>query len=185
MTTLDTLLTATRQELFATIQGGHPIDPAALADRQFRGVSLGMPALVDRLLWKTFLKTFHRDPETGALRGWNVRLHQDGLDAPPRPIEKAGAPFTFGHYAVRPLRPDEAPGGLRHGLMLDYGAGGNGWWDPAGALRDPLVAVHAGQTSLLLGWTYALVAGVRVSTPSYFALTPAGPLSHRADAPSA
>ena len=50
-----------------------------------RGTSLGLPALVEKLTWKTFQKTFYRDPRTGRLLGWNVRLEQDGLDAPSRP----------------------------------------------------------------------------------------------------
>ena len=61
---------------------GHPVDPAQLEGWVYRGTSLGLPSLVERLTWKTFQKAFWRDPATGRLLGWNVRLEQDGLDAP-------------------------------------------------------------------------------------------------------
>ena len=44
-----------------------------------RGISLGLPAWVERLSWKKFAKAFHRDPRTQRLRGWNVRIEQGAL----------------------------------------------------------------------------------------------------------
>ena len=167
---LDGLLSASVTELRARLEGGHRVTADALAGQAFRGVSLGLPAFIERLTWKTFCKTVHRDAETGALRGWNVRLEQTGVDGPVVYQRKRGAPVTFGHFAVVD-GPD--------GLLLDYGQGGNGF-DPTAMVRDPVVALVQGSTELLLGRSEVAVGGLRLRTPSYFALQPAGPLDHTA-----
>lgn len=161
MVTAADLLDVPRKELARLLREGHAIDAAALDDRQYKGTSLGLPAWIEALTWKTFVKTFHRDPETGALRGWNVRLEQDGVDAPTRPrTTRTGDPKTFGHYTVI-----DGPG---PGLLIKY---------KGSPLRDPLVALNPGDPSLLLGFSY-LALGVRVNTPSYFTLQADGPLQH-------
>jgi len=99
--TRDDLLAMRRPQLAAALRGGHPIDPAALDDTAYRGISLGLPRWAERLSWKTFQKTFHRDPGSGALRGWNVRVEQRGLDAASVALVRRGEPFTFGPYVVR------------------------------------------------------------------------------------
>ncbi|RLB64229.1 MAG: hypothetical protein DRI90_05055, partial [Deltaproteobacteria bacterium] len=60
------------------LTSGHSIDPRQLDDVEYRGISLGLPAIVEKLTWKKFKKVFHRDPATGVLRGWNVRMEQNG-----------------------------------------------------------------------------------------------------------
>ncbi len=155
------LLNVPRKELARLLREGHPIDPQDLDDRQYKGTSLGLPAWVDALVWKTFVKTFHRDPDTGGLRGWNVRLEQDGLDAPTRPMmTRKGVPKTFGHFSVIEY---DGPG-----LLIKY---------KANPLRDPIVALNAGSADLLLGVSY-LALGFRVPTPSYFSLEADGPLQY-------
>jgi len=183
MITRDELLSMPRRALLDVLRGGHPIDAARLDDTEFRGISLGLPAFVERLTWKTFQKVFHRDPETGHLRGWNVRIEQRGLDAESVPLRKRGAPFTFGHYRVVALDPARAPQKLATGLLIHYGLGGNAVLDPVGLARDPLVAVHEGRIDLLLGWTWLEIGPARIGTPSFFALTPERPLTHRASPP--
>jgi len=161
------LLAASRDELRALLHGGHPIAPSRLDDTVYRGISLGLPAWIERLTWKKFAKAFHRDPHTGRLRGWNVRIEQDGLDRPWRARVRDGRPWTFGHFAVV---------ADRDRLLLDYGAGGNRRRDPLGALRDPLVALRASSVELLLGWSYLAIGPARIPTPSYFLLERDGPL---------
>ncbi len=169
-----------RQELAELLQGGQPIDPEAIADREFKGTSLGLPGIVEKLTWKKFKKVFCRDQKTGALRGWNVRLEQNGLQEPCVPLKLSGGrPKTFGHYQVLPLSGYRPPLPVPHGLMLDYGRGGNKRHDPAGRLRDPIVALERGNAELLLGWTYLDLGLRRVGTPSYFTLELDGPLTHR------
>ena len=155
--------------LKAALAAGHPVDPARLENSRYRGISLGLPGWVDRLAWKTFEKDFHRDPATGALGGWNVRLEQTGWDGPPSPVMKKGAPLTFGHFAVV-----EDAGRL----LLDYGRGANPALDPTRLIRDPVVALEPGGAQWLLGWTYVVLFGGRLGTPSYFLLERVGPLAH-------
>lgn len=174
MTERAQLLGATPRQLRALLAAGHPIDPAALANTTYRGISLGLPAWVERLTWKKFTKAFHRDPRDGRLRGWNVRIEQDGLDRPWRPRLRDGRPWTFGHFAVV---------SERDRLLLDYGAGGNRRLDPLGLLRDPLVALRAGSVERLLGWSYLAIGPVDVPTPSYFLLERAEPLDSVVPAP--
>lgn len=174
---LSDLLPRSGRELMALLRQGHPIDPDALADREYRGVSLGLPSVVERLTWKTFKKVFHRDGDR--LRGWNVRMQQTGLEGPWRPKERGGAPITFGHFAVIDAR-GRAPVGCDQGLLLDYSPEGG----PLGRLRDPIVALEAGHADLLLGWSYLAFGRRSIGTPSFFALLQDGPLSHRVPAPS-
>ncbi|MBL0218581.1 MAG: hypothetical protein IPQ07_32475 [Myxococcales bacterium] len=162
------LLAASGSELRAMLAAGHPIDPSQLDDTTYRGISLGLPAWIERLSWKKFTKAFHRDPRTGCLRGWNLRIEQDGLDRPWRPRSRRGVPWTFGHFAVV-----REPGRL----MLDYGAGGNRKGDPLNTLRDPLVALHAGSVERLLGWSYLAIGPAKIPTPSYFLLERDAPLA--------
>ena len=157
MITRAELLAASRDELRTLLAHGHPVDPAALDNTVYRGISLGLPAWVERLSWKKFAKAFHRDPVTSALRGWNVRIEQDGLDRPWRARIRRGRTWTFGHFAV-----------VRDGdrLALDYGA-----------IRDPLVSLVAGSAELLLGRSDLVLGPMRVATPSYFVLEREGPLA--------
>lgn len=146
---IDRFLHRSGRELRAALESGHRIDPAALDDSRYRGISLGLPAFVDALFWKTFEKTFHRD---GGLRGWNVRLEQTGLDGPITPMTSGGVPKTFGHYRVVE--------GERW-LELRYGA-----------MVDPLVSLQADDVTWLLGRSDLL----GIPTPSYFLLQRIGPL---------
>jgi len=182
VTDIDDLLAMSRRELMHELRRGHPIDPSQLDDSEYRGISLGLPRFVERLTWKKFKKVFHRDPSSGVLRGWNVRIEQDGLDRPWVPMMRDGEPRTFGHFCVVPSN-GHAPAGCEAALLLDYGSAGNGRLDPVRPLRDPVVAVHAGRCDLLLGWSYVDLGFAKVGTPSFFSLERDGPLSHVASAP--
>ena len=183
MLTAAELWTQSRAELQQVLQDGHPIDPQALDDTTYRGVSLGLGRVIERLTWKTFEKVFHRDPETGQLRGWNTRLEQTGLDGPVRHRHRRGRPWTFGHYRVCAISTVSPPRPCGPGLIVDYSDAGNRRWDPIGCLRDPIVAVNAGQHNLLLGWSYLRIGAWRIGTPSFFTLELQGPLSESVDPP--
>lgn len=171
---IEELLTASRAELALAMARGHPLDPADLAGHEYRGISLGLPAWVDRLAWKTFVKAFFQEPDSGLVRGWNMRLEQTGVHGPLQPQTKHGQPVTFGHFAVC-----SEPGG---GLVLDYGRGGNPWYGLTGLVRDPLVALAPGSTELLLGRSLLELGLGRLGTPSYFLLQRERPLTHVATA---
>jgi hypothetical protein len=164
------LLHADRGTLRALLADGHPVDVDAIAGWQYRGVSLGLPAWVDRLAWKTFAKCFWRDRPGAPVRGWNIRLRQTGLDGPVEPLVRRGRPFTFGHFVVVDPAGYGVPHGADRGVLLDYGLGGNPALDPTARIRDPIVSLRAGSMDLLLGWTYVDVGVARVGTPSFFTL---------------
>lgn len=176
----DSLLALPRRALAEALAAGHPIDPAALDGSEYRGISLGLPAFVEKLSWKTFQKVFERDRESGTLRGWNVRIEQRGLDASSVPKQKNGAPFTFGHYQVVPMGGRRCPRPVGPALAIDYGLGGNGRFDLMHFLVDPIVAVNEGSHELLLGWSYLDFGLLRISTPNFFVLERERALTHSA-----
>jgi len=172
-----------RPALRELLRQGHAIDATALDDTEYRGIALGLPRIVELLTWKTFQKVFHRDPQSGVLRGWNVRLEQRGIDAASVPRYRAGEPVTFGHYQVVNLPAAGVPWPCGAGLLIHYGLGGNRALDPIGRMRDPLVALHPGSVELLLGWSYVDLGIANVPTPSFFLLQRERPLSHVAFPP--
>jgi len=184
MTTLDDLLRMDRRELMHVMCSGFPIDPAGLDDTEYRGVSLGLPGVVEKLTWKKFKKTFHRDPATGVLRGWNVRIEQSPLDEPWVPQVRDGQPRTFGHYEVVVAKGIPMPKPCDQGLLIDYGRGHNPRLDPMARVRDPIVAVNPDSNELLLGWSYVDLGFTQVGTPSFFSLERDGALTHRAAPPA-
>lgn len=155
-TSREALLAARPSQLAALLAAGHPIDPLQLADYRYRGTSLGVPAWVERLTWKYFIKTFVRDGDR--VRGWNVRVDQD---APWQPRLRGGAPIVFGHFAV-----------VRDGArtVLDYSQPAPRTWSPLTHLRDPIVALDHGSADRLLGTSHLDIAGRWLATPSYFLL---------------
>jgi hypothetical protein len=180
----DELLQLNQNQLKTLFEAGHPIDPLELDDTEYLGISLGLPAWIDRLAWKTFIKTFHRDADTGLLRGWNLRLVQEGLDEAPRAMTRGEKTRTFGHFRVQPnadlpMRPH-----LTTGLLLHYGDAGNRPLDPMRSVRDPIVALNAGDASRLLGWMWWQGPGFRMPTPSYFLLERLRPLQEVVAPPS-
>ncbi len=161
------LLAASVFGLHRALKRGHPIDERALDDIEYQGITVGVPRFVEKLTWKTFTKTFHRDPKTGELRGWNVRMEQTGIDGPAVPKMRKGVPFTWGHYRVYPEG---------RGLMIDYGVPGNPFF--VSRMRDPLVAVEKDDPSVLLGVSYFDLGLFRLLTPTYFVLVRRGPITH-------
>lgn len=170
------LLTMTPGALRGLLAEGHPIDPTRLDNTAYRGISLGLPRWVEHLSWKTFQKTFYRDPSTGHLRGWNVRVVQRGLDAPSAPRLRAGRPFTFGHYRVTAPDPARAPRGFDRGLVIDYGLAPHPRFDLGALLRDPIVALDPGSVDRLLGASFVALGAHHLATPSFFLLEREGPI---------
>jgi hypothetical protein len=177
--TLDDLLAMSNDDLFAIVARGTPLDLEALADTSYTGIDLSMPTWFHRLMWKSFRKTFHRDPDTGVLRGWNVKVEQTGWDTPPAPKrDRGGQPLTFGHYEVRPAVGLRFPRKWQGGHYLDYRAAGNRFGDiPARMGYCPLVAVNPGSPELLLGWEVFNFWGLLVPIRDFWVLRREGPLA--------
>jgi hypothetical protein len=178
MSPVDELLPASVRELHARLEAGFPIDPNQLDDTEYEGIGLGLPETVERLAWKTFKKVFRRDVRTRVLRGWNVAVEQTGLEGPFTDRLKRGKRATYGHYEVWPGSGYALPGNYHHGLVIDYGRGGNSRFDVTGALRDPLVSLEEGSVTWLLGYSFAQVGPFQVRTPSYFLLRRGKPLTY-------
>lgn len=174
--TPDDLRGRSTQELHELLVAGEPVDTDALTERVFHGTSLGLPRLVERLTWTTFIKAFHLDPELGELRGWNVRTVQPGWT----PQVRRGVERSFGHFLVRPASESPAGSLAPQGLVLDYGAF-YAPWQPLGRMRDPLVTLPDSD-GLLLGTTLVAL-GTRFATPAYFCLAPGPALQSPVPAP--
>jgi hypothetical protein len=161
------------------LREGRDFDPSAIEGATYRGVSLGLPRLLERLTWTTFQKAFFRDTTTGVLRGWNVRLEQRGVASAsvPRTLHD-GRPRTFGHFVVVPPPQGRGWRGLCRGLLLDYGSGKNARFDAIRLLRDPIVQVNDGSADLLFGWSYVDLGWLKLPTPSYFTLEREGPVGY-------
>lgn len=169
MTTARDLRSASKAALREHIVSGHPVDPRDIEGWIYRGTSLGLPGFVEQLTWKTFQKTFYREPVSGRLLGWNVRLEQDGIDAPSRPKTRGGRPVTEWNYEVIPPEGVPMPRGFDRGLVIDYSLAPN----PPGLVqivKDPLVSLSPGSADELIGVSYLVIAGRTVETPTYFTL---------------
>ncbi len=162
------LRTASHAELRRHIIEGHPVDPAAIEGYAYRGTSLGLPRVIELATWKTFQKTFWRHPTSKRLLGWNVRLHQDGIDAPSRPKRRRGEPVTEWNYEVIPPAGVPMPAGFDRGLVIDYSLTPNPITQRI--VKDPLVALERDNPDALLGVSYLVVGGRCIETPTYFTL---------------
>lgn len=166
-----------RHALHALVARAHPLNLRQLEGQQYQGVDLSLPPFMNRLLWKTFRKTFLRDPDTGVVRGWNVRMEQTGIDGPQEPKRDAhGTPRSFGHYTVREANGLGFPWGWTGPHFLDYGGIGNPFGESLA--YTPLVAVNEGDMSLLLGWEVFKLGPLFVPLPDYWALRLEGPIDH-------
>ena len=151
-----------RAELAERFASGQPFAADRLSGYVYRGLSLGLGRLIERLSWVQFAKAF--TAARPGIVGWNIRCEQTGPDQPWKPRMRRGRPHTFGHFAV--VDDDK-------GVELDYR-------DSAllKAVRDPLVSLSGPQAVLVLGRTELAGFGRRLVTPSYFVLercAPVGP----------
>ncbi len=165
---VDQLLPLWPGALARVLADSHPLDINALDEREYHGISLGQPRFVQWLTWLKFKKVFHRDKETGKLRGWNVRCVQTPLEQPWEDRFAGEERLTWGHYGVYEVE---------KGLMIDYGLAGGGF-DPQRLIKDPLRAVNAGSNELLIGYSYLDLGVARLGLPTFFALIRGGPLEY-------
>ena len=178
--TLEDLLSMSQAQRRDTFAAGHPVDPDALAGWNYTGVDLSLPRWMNRVLWKTFRKTFVADADLGVVRGWNVRMRQNGWDGPQEPLrDRRGRPRTFGHYLLRPADDLPFPGGWNPAghTVLDYGRAGNLRRDLAAYTASPIVAVNADDMDLLLGWEVIRIGPKLVGLPDWWALVRHSPIA--------
>lgn len=151
------------------MRSGHPIAPADLAGFSYRGTALALPRALRGLVGK-FKKAFWADGER--VRGWNLRMRQNGPDAPWVGATFAGRPVIYGHFVVLPGADGDAadyPGAA----LLDYGRG-EPRLSPLAPIRDHLVSlapIGEGRPAERVLGRMVLAFGARVvPTPSYFLL---------------
>ena len=175
---LEDMVKMSPAEVAEVFRNGHPIKTEELANTQYMGVDLSMPAWFHKYFWKTFRKTFYRDPQTEVLRGWNVKMEQTGWTGEQTPKRnKKGEELAFGHYEVCSAVGKKFPKGWQGADYLDYGVAGNPALDPAGLGYCPLVAVNEGSTDLLLGWEVFKIGGLFVPLNDYWLLKRDGTLA--------
>lgn len=176
MITEQQLLQMNNQQLFEVMQQGHAV-PSSVAGKMYLGIDLSLPPIVNKILWKTFRKTFYRDPASGNIRGWNVRMQQTGYNVPGKPItDKTGRPVAFGHYELLDATGKTFPRNWKGDTFLDYGNIGNAWYDMARLGYCPLVAVNKGSDELLLGWEVFKIGSLFVPLNDFWLLKYEAPL---------
>lgn len=167
---LESLLALDRRGLADRFARGRPLSAESLAallpstrdGARFRGVSLGLPRLIERLTWKLFAKDVV--VVDGRLQGWNVRVQQpaqtDAMSLLSCPLQARAtfAPFTLSND-------DDGA------AVIDYRRSGNLF--PLSHTIDPLVAID--DDAVLLGVSDLHVAGRVQRTPTWFALFREGP----------
>ena len=166
------LINADRRTLRALLASGHPIDADALDGWQYRGTSLGMPGFVDQLRVEDLRQGV--PPRSG--RGDRARLERaHPADRAARP-DRAAAAARRQAVHLRPLpgggraRLPHAGGQQRRPACSTTARAATRRSRRSNLLRDPIVALDAGNTDLLLGWTYLDLGIVNLPTPSFFTL---------------
>jgi hypothetical protein len=173
------ILSMSRLQLRELMHKGHPIPSGSLDNTCYQGIDLSLPAFMTKLLWKTFRKTFYRDPETGILRGWNVRMEQTGIDGEQIPMtNRKGEPLSFGHYVLRSAEGRSFPQNWTGADFLDYGVAGNTFFDVARLGYCPLIAINEGDSSLLLGWEVFKLGPIFIPLRDYWLLRRTSPLEN-------
>lgn len=149
------------RELETVFQRGALPDLEQLVGWELRGIN--HPAWASIAGIKKFIKGFWRTDD-GRVKGYNTPVEQNVLDG--RWIAKPSdtAPRRFGFYTVAPVDATARDNAYLHAVLLDYGKGGNKWFDPTRNLRDYLVQVDPANPDLFLGKAYYAVGPLRVST---------------------
>jgi hypothetical protein len=154
LSSLASLLLLDQRGLAERFARGRPVQ--TLAAGRFRGVSLGLPRVIEKLTWKLFAKDVV--VVDGAQQGGNGRVHQpparDAATQLSTPLleRKTFAPFVIGSD-------DDGA------AIIDYRRSSNPF--PLSHTIDPLVAVD---DDVMLGVSDLHVAGRVQRTPTWFAL---------------
>lgn len=141
-----------KTELMRRMRQGQQPDPSLLAGWEYLGINSARfmrSAGADR-----FIKGF----EDG--HGYNRRVRRG-----PRtdPWLQAGGPEPdpFAFYSVCAVDATERDNHYLNALLLDYGAYSSSWLDPAGRIRDYLVALDD-RHDLLLGHAFVAIGPARL-----------------------
>lgn len=146
------------------LRRGQPPSMETLVGYEFRGANVG--AVPRRLGLQKFIKGFFDGPDS--VEGYNIRVDQNGLDAPWAPKLDHEQPRRFGFYVVS--RADGPDSRYPNALLLDYGASQrNPRTRIERALRDYLTVPDPNRSDVLLGKAY-LAAGPARLPVGYFVI---------------
>jgi len=159
------LASSDNQTLERYMQQGLQPDPEKLAGWEFKGFnSLDLTTILG---FRKFKKGFYRDGDL--LRGYNVKVRQNGLVDPWIDVTKKGKSIKHGWYDVYPVRAEEKDNLYPNALLLNYASKRNPLYDPSRVLRDYLVQPDPKNPDLYLGKAY-LALGTKRIFVSYFIL---------------
>lgn len=165
------LALATDDVLERIMRAGRSPDVRNLAGWEFKGFNvLDVTALLG---FRKFKKGFYAPtpPQSASvkIRGYNVKVVQNGIEDPWEPVLRSQRPVRHGYYDVYPVDPGERDNLYPNALLINYNCGRNPFYDPTNLLRDYLVQVYADNPDLLLGKAYLAIGPWRVPV-SYFVL---------------
>ncbi len=156
----ETLCASTNEALDEVLLQGSMPELEALDGWEFRGYNVNPASELIRA--RKFKKGFYLDPaDTSRMRGYNVKVEQNGLLNPWVDQMQHGAPVRHALYTVYPVRADDRDNRYLNALMLNYGQGDNPPLDPSRVLRDYLVKVSPDNDDLFLGKAYAAIGPLR------------------------
>jgi hypothetical protein len=127
---------------------------------QFRGMNTPKWAKLAGI--KKFIKGF--ELRGNDVFGYNCPVVQNDVRESWFGKPDADDPKRFGFYKVAPVDPTARDNEYLHSVLLDYGKGGNGRFDPTAGLRDYLVRVDEDNDDLFLGKAYYAVGPLRIAT---------------------
>jgi len=158
------LATSPARDLQAEMRRGRAPDRAKLAGQELRGVNTAgglRLAGADR-----FVKGFTGDG------GYNRRVRRGPRTGRWLPAD-GPEPKPFAFFSVDAVDPEATDNRYLDALLLDYGPHARSALDPAGRLRDYLVALDADHT-LLLGHAFVALGRRRIPA-TFFVLEPLRP----------
>jgi hypothetical protein len=165
------LAKASDKDLEFVFRSGSAPALESLAGYEFKGYNT--PFITQIMGFRKFKKGFFVGPgqavESGEISGYNVVVEQNGLEEPWIAKPSDQNPKRHAFYRVYRVRKSERDNLYPNALLLNYGLGGNEFWNPAGLLRDYLVQVEPENKDLLLGKAYFALGPARVF-PSFFIL---------------
>ena len=148
-----------RAELARCMRRGRRPDPAALTGWEYVGLNTARwlrTAGADRFV-KGFADGY----------GYNRRV-RGGARTAPWLAAGAPEPEPYAFYRISPVDPTATDNRYLNALLLDYGPCATGRLDPAGILRDYLVAIDDSH-DLLLGHAFSAAGRLRLPA-SFFVL---------------
>jgi hypothetical protein len=159
------------RDLEYVLRSGCTPDMGRLVGFEFKGYNT--PFITEILGFRKFKKGFFLDQgqtlEGGEISGYNVVVAQNQLQDPWIAKPSEANPKRHSFYRAYKVRMAEIDNLYPNALLLNYGLGGNAFYNPAGLLRDYLVQVESDNPDLYLGKAHFAIGSSRVF-PSFFIL---------------